>query len=240
MITLLIESFNDQLPKLPEAVVLMNGMASNETAFIPQLRRSSDGHFGLLPDEVATGSVAFVHRYLRNSEIKLNYLDYPESLHPWFARNIKQVKLRDIKPEEKCFIKPVVTKQFEAKENRYFSPALRNEFIDSMVWKSDVVHFDAEYRVFVHNNDAIGFSFYKGNPEATPNWKIIRDMMAAYKDSPIAYGLDVGVIQTKLRTNTVLIEVNDFPALGAYSIYPDLYADAYLDRWAEILARGYV
>jgi hypothetical protein len=238
MIELLIESFNDQLPKLPEAIVLLNGMAANNISFTPHLKRSNDGFFGLGRDEVATGSVAFVNRYLRNTDIKINYLDYPESLHSFLGRKIELTTMNTIGVYEDCFVKPFITKQFDGFCNMEKGKiAIWEKFPNEKCWKSNILKFAAEYRIFIHKKKIVGAKHYRGEFSLPFNQNTVEEMIEAFDDQPTAYSLDVGVVYGLTRTKTILVEVNDFPALGSYGLDPVIYTEAYLDRWAEILAK---
>jgi hypothetical protein len=71
-----------------------------------------------------------------------------------------------------------------------------------------------------------------GDPFILPERKRIEEMIEAFKPTaPIAYALDVGVLDTG---ETMVVECNDFWALGTYGLDPLLYTRLAAMRWREM------
>ncbi len=81
----------------------------------------------------------------------------------------------------------------------------------------------------------IGLKHYKGDFGIIPDTTIINKAIKQYKSSPIAYSIDMGILS---NGDSVLVEVNDFFALGSYGLDPILYARGIEARWNEIVATG--
>ena len=67
-----------------------------------------------------------------------------------------------------------------------------------------------------------------------PDIDSVKQMIAAYNESPIGYTLDVGPVDNK----TLLIEVNDGWSLGLYpwgTMTNDKYVELITKRWCEII-----
>lgn len=77
---------------------------------------------------------------------------------------------------------------------------------------SDVVEFESEYRCFVYRKELVGVQCYLGDFTIFPNVNKIKEMIRAYKNSPIAYTLDVGIA----NNDTLIIECHDFFSCGLY------------------------
>jgi hypothetical protein len=56
-----------------------------------------------------------------------------------------------------------------------------------------------------------------------------------YDESPVSYTLDVGLIQVgKGLYETILIEINDFWAIGGYGLDGRTYVRMLIDRFQQI------
>lgn len=78
---------------------------------------------------------------------------------------------------------------------------------------SELIDIVTEWRAFIYNGELVGLVNYAGDFTKMPNIYKIRKMIQAYKTQPIAYTLDVAVIQSEM---TVVIEVHDFFSCGLY------------------------
>lgn len=78
---------------------------------------------------------------------------------------------------------------------------------------SELVEIDSEYRCFVYHDELVGIQNYVGDFTLFPNVEKINKMIDTYKpDAPVAYTLDVGIVNGE----TVVIEVHDFYSCGLY------------------------
>lgn len=102
---------------------------------------------------------------------------------------------------------------------------------DRQVYVTRPLKILAEYRCYVLRREVLALSFYKGNWAVFPDPAVIGAMVRQFEECPVAYGLDVGVLDDG---KTVLIEVNDFCCLGNYGIRPTPYAAAIAARWEQL------
>ena len=167
-------------------------------------------------------------------------LDYPEELSPFLGREVRLTTLGEvhktfIENESPLFIKPVAHKMFTGHTLERFSDLAETTNIDpsTPIWASGVVNFASEYRCFVHAGSLIGVQRYCGDNWILPDKKVVIQMIRAYQNRPIAYGLDVGVTA---QGETLLVEVNDWHSLGNYALGSLPYTDATIDRWEEMVS----
>lgn len=199
-----------------------------------------DGKLPLSRRTIVVGCVASVKQALRQLEVvEPEPLDYPESLRSFLGREVRQTTMSEVRsryaydPQPAWFVKPVEHKRFNGHAVSSFRDLIQSASIGSKerVWVSDAVNFVTEYRYFVHHGECVGIGHYRGDPFVYPDPNVVRAMITAYADAPVAYGLDVGVLDTG---QTILVEVNDSFALGAYGLAPILYARMIRDRWEQL------
>lgn len=166
------------------------------------------------------------------------YLGYPESLKKFLGRNIIRTTINDSGDDYPYFVKPADdVKLFTGDIIR--SDKDRLMFIDwelcdlnTPVYKSEIVEFISEYRVFVSLGEIRGIKHYRGDFEKFIDIKILHEMVDAYKDCPSAYTLDVGLTSDG---RTLLVEVNDMWAIGSYGLDGKVYSLLCARRMKEIL-----
>lgn len=165
-------------------------------------------------------------------------IDYPESLRPWFGRNIEKVQLGTLRQraETNCFIKPVEHKLFSGVE--MIDPEdwdeLRDFSDDTLVWKSSLVNFGTEWRCFIRQGRLVGIRHYYGDSWTSPHKPDVMKMIKAWTDAPVGCSIDVGVLEDG---STVLVEVNDGFALGDYGLGTFTYVDLIKARWEQMTKR---
>lgn len=194
-------------------------------------------HFG--PDDIVIGSVEAVSASFEARGMKCpDYLGYPDSLEPFLRRKIERMKYKEISLPYPFFVKPAVdVKQFTGSlvENQRQANILLDFMGCSMgteVFVSEPIEFASEYRCFVHKGELKGIQWYAGDFTTFPNLYEIHKMIKAYKDAPIAYTLDIGIIN---GTNiNALVEVNDMWAIGSYGFNGADYVRMTIDRFQEI------
>jgi len=162
---------------------------------------------------------------------------YPEELAGFLGRKIQVKRMSDVKPGE--FFKPL------EQDHKKFSPMVLDDSVAAylaahsvepgdQVYVSDEVSILSEYRCYVHHGEAAAIHCYKGDVTIFPDRNTVLNMIEAYTSAPVAYGLDVGVLESG---ETVLIEVNDFCCLGNYGIRPTPYAFGIASRWEQLWAQ---
>jgi hypothetical protein len=162
---------------------------------------------------------------------------YPVELAGFLGREIQVKRLAEVKQGE--FFKPL------EQDQKKFAPMILDDSVaasiavhsmepDHRVYVSEEVSILSEYRCYVHHGEPAAIHCYKGDVTIFPDRNAILDMIEAYTSAPVAYGLDVGVLESG---ETVLIGVNDFCCLGNYGIRPTPYAFGIASRWEQLWAQ---
>lgn len=71
----------------------------------------------------------------------------------------------------------------------------------------------SEWRGFVFKGELVGLNNYLGRFDIFPNIKLIHEMICEYKSQPVAYTIDIAILE---GGENVLIEVHDFFSCGFY------------------------
>lgn len=192
------------------------------------------------------------------------YIGYPESLESFYGRKINRTRFGKITLDDlPIFIKPAYdVKLFTGfvldkgttlhNIGMYYSDVNPN----TAVYTSEPINIISEYRCFVHKNELVGIKHYTGDFTCFPDMSIIESMIDVYRyESPISYTLDVGVVsntatstylhqlddmctvgrkKTETSFKTILIEINDFWAIGGYGLDGKTYVRMLIDRFQEI------
>lgn len=167
-------------------------------------------------------------------------VNYPKSLQNYLGRETKLCNLSEIRSLangeviEPVFIKPsILEKDFTGFVFKSFLDLLNISHLegDINLWKSEVVDFISEYRIYYLDNKIIGCHHYKGDSLVFPDSSVVSEMFYSYKDRFVSGSIDVGI--TKGR-RTLLVEVNDVYALGNYGLNELLYAKMIISRWNEL------
>lgn len=195
------------------------------------------------PYALPIGSVEFVRRYM--SELNINEPDnisYPESLRSWRKRDIRVARVGDVIGE--YFVKPVETKLFTGfvfntmlEESDYGDSvddykAFMSLHPSTLVYLSEVVKFNAEFRIYVYDGTPIGHARYDGHDNDLKLEESVIDQIT--HESEIKYGsIDVGILD---NGEICLVECNDAWALGLYpnAISDKQYIGMLNERWREI------
>lgn len=191
--------------------------------------------------DIVIGSVEATAAFFKMLNIEEpQYLGYPKELEQFLGRTISKVTLEEckqynypffIKPAEK--VKLFTGSLIEKESTINFLKDFCNIPSNSLVYLSNPVTIKSEYRVFVYKREIKGIQFYSGNFKTFPNIETIEEMVKTYTSSPIAYTLDVGVID---KNQTILIEVNDFWAIGSYGFDAKIYVKMIIDRFKQIIS----
>lgn len=190
--------------------------------------------------DIVVGGVGVVHRALRRLGLEVPALpSVPPSLAEFAGRKTWRGPLiearRAVARGEEIFVKPPPTqpKLFTGQPLRSFSDLLGTAHIpdDTLVDCAELTPFVSEHRAFVLNGEIIGLRHYKGDPLQFPDAGRVRAAVAAYRDAPASYALDVGLVEDG---RTLLVEVNDSYATGAYGLPPARYAAVIDARWEEL------
>lgn len=134
------------------------------------------------------------------------------------------------------FIKPL--REHKAFSGHVTSPSISTLALtarfpnDFEILASEIMHFEAEYRLFIHNGKILGSRFYRGDFRRTPDYTVADRFLVAIQNPPVAYSLDLGVTD---NGRTHVVEINDAFSLGDYGMPPTAYAQMVIDRWCEIV-----
>lgn len=190
--------------------------------------------------DIIIGSVEATAAFFKTLNIQEpKYLGYPSQLEHYLGRTISKVSLEECKKwGYPFFIKPVdkvklFTGSLIEKESTVsFLTDFCNIPSDTLVYLSDPIKIKSEHRVFVYKGEIKGIQFYLGDFKTFPNIDLLEEMVKSYTDSPIAYTLDIGVTD---ENQTVLIEVNDFWAIGSYGFDAKIYVKMIIARFQQII-----
>lgn len=200
----------------------------------------------LRPDTLVAGHIPVVLCALRQLGIgPPEPNDYPKCLQPWIRRRMwmstvrKLVTILQEGTGAPCFAKPIgrhkrfVGHVFESWEDLR---ALRGASDNMPIVCSEIVSWLTEYRVYVVRGQIVGIRHYRGDPERTPDQRVIESAVAAFEASGEAtagYGIDFGVLS---NGQTALVEVNDGYSLGSYGLEDHHYTDLIVARWRQLMA----
>ena len=104
------------------------------------------------------------------------------------------------------------------------------------VWCSELVVWQAEFRVYVIGTEILSIDHYAGSRDLALDRAAVERALAQFRasgEAPAAYGIDFGILE---GGQTALVEANDGFGLGAYEIDGRLYTDLVMTRWRELLA----
>lgn len=200
--------------------------------------------FKPLPDDIFIGSVEGTIAFWKDLGIEPPvYLGYPNALEEYLDRTIRKTTFGELTLNDlPVFIKPsndvklftgfVLDKKSTFKDINLYYSEINN---DTPIYASEIVNIESEYRVFVHKNEIVGIKHYSGDFTMFPNIFDISEMVNAYKKyAPVSYTLDVGIISNIPNDKTILIEVNDFWAIGGYGLDGKIYTRMLIDRFQQI------
>ena len=194
----------------------------------------------LTPADIVVGGVGYVHRALKRLGLAVPELaNIPACLLDFAGRKIWTARLGDVRRAvergEAIFMKPLPRqlKLFTGQLLREVADLVATAYLpdETVVECSEPVAFVSEHRVFVLHGQIVGVRQYAGDPLVFPDAGSVRAAVATFEDAPASYALDVGVCDDG---RTLLVEVNDGYAIGAYGLAPITYAAMIDARWAGL------
>jgi len=214
---------------------------------IPFNRASIDS---IIPESniVPVGSVEFVSKYMELANITYPTFDcYPHELSQYMTRHRYVMYASEaLQWGEDCFVKPVKLKlfngfirkrdgQYDEHDQEQFDILKSNP--DELVYVSDIVKFQSEWRYYISQNKVMGAGRYDPDGEddaLVPDQSIVQEAVdIMFKSGFNYYTLDFGVLDTG---ETELVEANDAWAIGLYekALTPKVYTEWLANRWKEI------
>lgn len=224
-------------PQSVNNYLAMDGLQQMGWEIMPYTdERPAQGH---APDELVVGHIAAVRVGLRGlGLVPPAELGYPAALQPFLGRRLWQSTINVVAahPESwPVFVKPIHTaKKFTGVLVRRPGDLVGcgDQHQDTPVWCAEPVQFRAEWRCFVRYGRVLDARPYTGDWRTHFDPAVVEAALAAYlPEAPAAFALDVGVAATGA---TLVVEVNDGYALGAYGLTPLAYANFLSARWAQM------
>lgn len=190
------------------------------------------------PNDVVIGDIQDTRYILSKLDIKLPNFYIPDEVKEFAGRKIEKSTILKIKSDKQLgqsfFIKPVITKQFPSQvvDNypliTYCGQEIKNLW---ECWKSELVNFVSEYRIFIIEKEIVGCQYYLGDFSIFPDWAIIKECVEKIENQPKGWCLDFGITDSG---KTLLIEANDGYAIGDYGLYSKIYSELLEKRWLEL------
>lgn len=197
--------------------------------------------FSITKDDFIAGVIPVMYSAMKKLGIEYKHDDYPERLRKYLHRRIWETKLGYIKEQvfNGYLVNPIFIKPKD--KLKKFTGFLLNSIDDwfltdgavdgTNIICSEPVKWVTEYRIPVINKIPRDYCNYFGNPDIQVDKSAVQNMIDDWTDSPKAYCLDVGVLDTG---ETALIEINDAFSCGSYSMSSETYGDLLTTRWNEL------
>lgn len=191
-------------------------------------------------NDIVVGGVGFVKRGLKRLGLISPEIDsVPDSISSFAGRRIWHSTMGELRKQveagEAIFAKPLPDrlKAFNGRLYSSFSDLISTAHVDDNepVECSEPLEILSEHRCYVLRGDPIGLRHYAGDPLILPDSNFIKNVVENYSDGPMGYAMDFGVTDD---SRTIMIEVNDGYAIGAYGLHPVRYANLIQARWEEI------
>lgn len=189
-------------------------------------------------DDILVAGVGYILATLKRHGITPPMMPtLPEPLLPFAQRSITLRPVKDVRNMvangTPLFLKPQphTPKLFTGHVAKTVRDLVKTARLDDdhLVETTQPVDMLSEWRCFVFKGTVLGVHRYTGSPTLFPNPDRIHAMIAAWKDAPATYALDVATTET----NTIVVEVNDTYALGHYGLSATLYAKIIEQRWKD-------
>jgi len=198
-------------------------------------------------NDICIGSVEACSKFFQLIGIdEPKYLGYPEELKQYYKRDMWYSKFQDVK-HFPVFIKPrhevklFTGTVLNTQENYDFVKTYYQEVKpETELYCSDILEFLSEYRCFVHDGKLKGIQWYAGDFKLTLNCDHIariEQIIQKFYSAPIAYTLDIGIIEYKpdiAYYDIAIVEVNDMWAIGSYGFNAKDYVKMTIDRFNQI------
>ena len=194
----------------------------------------------LKENDIVVGGIGFVKRALQQLGLSVPELDsVPKPVEAFAGRSVWHSTMGELRKRvdagEVIFAKPQPDrlKAFSGRLYSGFKDLISTAHIDDEepIECSTPLELLSEHRCYVLRGDPIGLRHYAGDPLVLPDTGIVREAVGSFSDGPMGYAMDFGVTADG---RTVVVEVNDGYAIGAYGLHPVRYANLIQARWDEI------
>jgi hypothetical protein len=164
------------------------------------------------------GDVQYVQHYMKYVHNKpWSAEHYPDCLKPWLYREIYVCSFKNVRNVEGVFIKPY--NNVKAFTGKVISRIARVSYgYNKLVYVSQVVKSQSEYRYFICNGEIIDYKWYDGD-RIEPDINVVNEMIQKMTESgKLFYLLDVGVLSDGRPS---LIETDNAYSFGTYGCTPE-------------------
>lgn len=193
--------------------------------------------FVVTTDDIVIGSVEATQSAFNVIGVEIpKYIGYPESMNSFYGRKIEVTTVGNVRNCEcPIFIKPKNDVKLFTGEvisnDGYRDLFLSNLSDDLEIYTSPVIDIISEYRCSVNHGKLLGIKHYIGDFTVFPDVSVINDMIECYDGDEKSYALDVGITA---EGETILVEINDYWAIGSYGLDGRTYTKCLIDRWYQI------
>lgn len=233
---MIILQFDEEgLPFNGEVWCALDGCKQNGYKYISTTYDNLPSVFNKYPKGIPIGTVEYMSLAFKLLGIKTPILPFNSNRESMVMTLKEAIDLRDTF-NTNIFIKPKdMVKAFTGFVHEgYTYTCLKdiNPDIEVLVYDPFPFPILTEWRSYIHNHHIIDIRNYSGDYFHIPNKDYIQSIVDLNKSTfPIAYSIDVGILSNGQH---VVIEYNDFWALGNYGIPNWLYIKCLIDRWYEI------
>jgi ATP-grasp domain, R2K clade family 2 len=195
-----------------------------------------------IPGSCAVGTVEFMQEVWKkmgvNPDVPMNSTASGERMTMLDARKI-------VESGGSIFVKPVVPKAY-GMSGTLMSPEWPNcnanvpdsaELFAYVPFHKPIV---SEWRCYVYDRQIVHVANYSGDIFQTPDWEVAKSAVKSAGDEfPIAYTVDVAVLSDGVfdDADTVVVEFNDFWAIGNYGIDNRTYLRMLMARYNDIVTK---
>ena len=239
MANFLIQTINGEIPfdfsfHLKEAIKYNDWFCGEKIHDYIYCEKVENLHLTNIENYIPIGSVEFVlNFYKKYHNVNILPINIPKELNKYeflqrkiFLGNEKD-NIQSL-PDEKYFIKDISGFK-KLTDIVYFKDIPK----DNNILVSEKVNILSEWRCFVYKGELLDIRGYNTDIFVYPDVSKILEMINGYKNSPIAYTLDVAVID---NMKTALIEVHQFFSCGLYGFADyKVLANMFIETHKEIL-----
>lgn len=193
----------------------------------------------VLKKNVFVGTTAFMKKVWKKLGVNPKIISFPDVRHDFQFGTLGEVLDKFKSTKSPVFVKPLEIKLFDGYPitDEWNLSYLKDYPLDTKVGYCPVYKFDAEFRIYVNDGRIIDIKNYVGKLSLFPNqneFQYINDIIKKNLGDlkfPSTYALDYA----KGDDLWMIIEYNDFWALGNYGMPAEMYAKLLKKRYFEIV-----
>lgn len=189
---------------------------------------------GMLKHNLAVGSVEFMEEVWKRLGIVTPWV--PEPANRIYVKSTLGTAKKTAQEGKNIFIKPVGVKIFTGfvlDQSTYSSIEKLSDDIEVLIYDPFPYKILSEWRLYVYKHSIVDSRNYSGRFDMMPDHEYAKAV--ARKNSltfPCAYTMDIALLE---NMETVVVEYNDFWAIGNYGLPNDVYVKMLKDRYFDIL-----